>query len=112
MDIVFRNRKLEKDCNEYQRLVKRYGSLRAKLIDLRLRQLRAAQVLEHVATLPQVRCHELVGDRKGELSVDVGHPYRLLFVPADEPRPTRPEGGLDWARVSRIEIIGVEDTHG
>ena len=57
------------------------------------------------------RCHELTsGRRKGQLTVDLDHPYRLVFVPKHDLLPLR-EGGLDWSRVTAIEIIGVEDTH-
>ena len=57
------------------------------------------------------RCHELTGNLKGQLSVDLGHPYRLLFVPADDPIPYRKEGGLDWQQVTEIEITDITDTH-
>jgi hypothetical protein len=58
------------------------------------------------------RCHELTGDRSGQLSLDLDGPYRLIFVPANEPVPLKADGGLDRTRVTAIEIIGVEDTHG
>jgi proteic killer suppression protein len=41
------------------------------------------------------RCHELHGDRAGELSLDLDHPYRLLFRPTADPGPGS-GGGLDW----------------
>jgi proteic killer suppression protein len=78
----------------------------------RLDEIRAANTLEDLRCLPQARCHELVGDRKGQVSVDLNHPYRLIFVPANDPAPTRPDGGLDWGRVTAVLILGVEDTHG
>ncbi len=58
------------------------------------------------------RCHELTGNRKGMLSLDLDGPYRLIIKPINDPLPQRPEGGLDWHRVTAIEITGVEDTHG
>lgn len=80
------------------------------MIRRRLDELRAAETLAVMRTLPAARCHELRGDRKGQLSVDLDHPYRLLFE-ADEPVPTREDGGLDWNRVVAIVVLGVEDTH-
>jgi hypothetical protein len=56
------------------------------------------------------RCHELHGDRSGQLSLDLDHPYRLLFRPAGDPEPG-PGGGLDWAAVRAVVVIGIEDTH-
>ena len=58
------------------------------------------------------RCHELLGDLKGVLSIDLVHPQRLLFVPQEVPPPKKPDGGLDWTRVEAIEITSIEDTHG
>jgi len=55
---------------------------------------------------------ELTGNRKGQLSVDLDHPYRLILKPDHDPVPQRKEGGLDWQSVTQIKIIGVVDTHG
>lgn len=62
-------------------------------------------------TLPG-RCHELKGDRKGQLSLDLEHPLRLIFMPSDESVIKKEDGGLDWCSVKAVEIIDVEDTHG
>ncbi|MBI5098423.1 MAG: killer suppression protein [Nitrospirae bacterium] len=61
--------------------------------------------------LPQARCHELKGNRKGQLSVDLDHPYRLIFEPANNPIPEKSDGGLEWNNVTKVRIIGMEDTH-
>jgi plasmid maintenance system killer protein len=111
MDIIFQNSKLDKECNEAKLMVKRYGPLRAKLLQKRLTELRAATVLEDIFKLPQARCHELRENRKGELAVDLDHPYRLIFEPADDPRPKKPDGGLDRTKVTSIRILGIEDYH-
>ena len=112
MDILFKTKKFEKQCNSQASLVRAYGSRRAKLIRRRLDELWAADSLEDIRPLPQARCHELKGGLGGNLSVDLENPYRLLFRPANEPIPQKDTGGLDWANVTVIEIIGVEDTHG
>lgn len=112
MDIIFSSKKLQKDCNHHERLVKRYGLRRAQLIELRLMQLRAASTLSEISTLPPLRCHELKGNLAGQLSVDLDHPYRLLFEPANDPVPYKADGGLDWSKVTAVRILGVEDTHG
>lgn len=92
-------------------MVRLYGDRRAKLIRRRLDELRAADTLEDLRHLPAPRCHELIGDRNGQLSVDLDHPYRLIFVP-EEPIPTKSDGSLDWVQVRAIVVLGVEDTHG
>ena len=59
-----------------------------------------------------VRCHELKGNREGKLAVNLGHPYRLIFEPANNPIPRKPDGGLDWTGVTAIRVLTVEDYHG
>lgn len=110
MDISFGSAKFQDQCNNQKLLVKHHGTLRAKRIKQRLDDLRAATILEEMRQLPG-RCHELRGDRSGQLSLDLDHPYRLVFEPANHPIPRKPDGGLDWTRITAIVIIGVEDTH-
>jgi plasmid maintenance system killer protein len=112
MDILFKTKKFMKQCNTDALLVRAYGPRSAKLIRRRLDELRAVNCFEDMRSLPQARCHELKGNRAGQLSVDLEHPYRLLFRPAHDPAPQKAGGGLDWSKVTAIEIIGVEDTHG
>jgi proteic killer suppression protein len=111
MDILFRSPRWEKECNDSRLLSRRQGAVRAKLIRRRLDELAAADTLAVLRTLPQARCHELKGDRAGQLSVDLDGPYRLLFEVANNPRPQKPDGGLDWPRVTAVRILGIEDTH-
>lgn len=112
MEVLFAGKKLRKECSDWKLLQKRHGPRRAKLIRRRLDELRACSSLEVMRTLPQARCHELRGDRAGQLSVDLDHPYRLLLEPAQNPTPQKPDGGLDWSGVTAVQILGVEDTHG
>lgn len=58
------------------------------------------------------RCHPLTGDRAGQWAVDLEHPYRLVFEPADEPLPTLESGGLDKTKIMSVRILDVEDYHG
>ena len=114
MIILFKGKKLEKELNEWAKLVKVHGARRAKKIGLRMMEFRAAASLMDFwpPKSGPGRCHELTqGKRKGQLSVDLDHPYRLIFTPAHDPVPKREDGGLDWARVTAIKILGVEDTH-
>ena len=111
MDIVFGSTKLEKELNDTSLLRRRHGARRAQLIRRRLDELYAADTLAVLRSLPAARCHELKGDRAGQLSVDLDHPYRLIFKPSNNPIPKKPDGGLDWTRVTVVMIIGVEDTH-
>lgn len=114
MDIFFKTRKLEKEFNEGAQLDRIHGAKRAKKIRMRMVEFRAATSLMDFwpPKSGPGRCHELTqGKRKGQLSVDLDHPYRLIFTPAHDPVPTLEDGGLDWSQVTAIIILGGEDTH-
>lgn len=111
MELFFRSKKILKICNDEKKMLAELGKQRAGKLGQRLAELRAADNLTQISRVPPPRCHELTGDRKGQLSVDLGHPYRLIFIPANEPVPNRPDGGLDWDRVTEVEIVEIADTH-
>ena len=114
MEVSFQNRKLGERCCSMQKLQRAYGDTQARLVARRLVVLRAAANLgEFWPPYKQPeRCHELKGDRAGQLAMDLVQPSRLLFKPAHNPVPQQPAGGLDWRQVTAITIIGVEDYHG
>jgi proteic killer suppression protein len=111
MEISFRNAGIQKLCSQSVVAQKKLGAKKARKLQQRMMELKAAATLTDISRLPPARCHELKGNRKGQLSVDLEHPYRLLFVPADNPFPKKEDGGLDWDQVTEIEIVGIGDTH-
>ncbi len=111
MIIYFRTRKLQKVCNSANEANKKLGQQMARKLQQRLMELKAATCLADISRVPPPRCHQLSGNREGQLSVDLEHPYRLLFIPANDPVPVTQDGGLDWAQVTEIEIIHIADTH-
>lgn len=111
MEISFSSRKMQKTCNSRKEMQVRYGARTAKSLQRRLAELKAAGTLDDVKHLPAARCHELSGDRKGKLAVDLVHPKRLVFEPDHDPMPTRPDGGLDWTQVTHVRVIDVMDYH-
>ncbi len=112
MEILYGNGKLEKQCSDQIQLAKKYGSDQARAIRRHLDNFIDADTLEDIRILTQARCHELKGDRQGTLAVDLKHPYRLVFEPANEPIPTKEAGGLDWKKVTVIRILEIKDYHG
>jgi plasmid maintenance system killer protein len=112
MLISFKNKELEKEFCDEKTLKRKWGIEQARLIARRLTELAAAENLETLRKLPQVRAHELSGDRAGQISLDVKHPYRLLIIPDHEETPRKEDGGLDWQRTTKVRILGVGDIHG
>jgi proteic killer suppression protein len=111
MLIYFRTKKLQKLCSEQREMQKQLTKSMARKLQQRMAELKAAEALSDISHLPPPRCHELTGNRAGQFSVDLEHPYRLLFIPADDPIPYREDKGIDLALVKEIEIIDIEDTH-
>lgn len=111
MVIYFKTKKLQKICNKAIEARKTLGPKMAKKLQQRLMELEAANCLEDISRVPPPRCHELSGDRAGQLSVDLVHPHRLLFIPANNPVPELDDGGLDWSKVTEVEIVEIVDTH-
>lgn len=90
---------------------KELGPKMAKKLQQRMMELDTVDTLADISHLPPPRCHELTGKRIGQFSVDLVHPYRLIFIPADDPIPQNEEGKIDISQVSEIEIIEIKDTH-
>lgn len=109
MEIEFKTSKLHKECCSKKEATRVWGPDNGSRLMRRLDDLRAASTLAAMRNLPG-RCHELIGDKKGQLSLDVKHPLRLMFEPIGEGNH-KPEGGLDWIKVTAVRILGIEDTH-
>jgi plasmid maintenance system killer protein len=111
MEISFSSRKIEKLCNSTKEMRAKLGDRCAKVVQQRLAEMKAADTLEDLGKVPGARCHELKADRKGQLAVYLVHPKRLVFVPDHNPVPSKSDGGLDWAQVTRVLVTDVVDYH-
>jgi len=110
VDILFTDEKLKRLLNTERVLKREYGIANAKVFARRMSDLRAAPRLKDMALLPG-RCEELKLDRRGQLSLRLHGGYRLVFEPAHDPVPRRPDGGLDWAAVTGIRILDIVNYH-
>lgn len=111
MEVSFANGKLQKICNSAKKLRGEYGPRQADLIQQRLAELADVDTLEDMRTIPGANCHELTQNLKGLLAVSLVHPDRLAFRAANSPLPKKQDGGLDWRRVTHVEIAGIGDYH-
>jgi proteic killer suppression protein len=111
VELSFANTKLAKELADEKSIMRKYGPDNGRRVCQRLADLMAADNLETLRFLPQMRAHELTGDRAGQISVDVKHPRRLLLVPDHAEIPRKPDGGLDWRRVTKVKILCITDTH-
>ena len=109
MEIIFHRRRLKDLLSNEKELRRRYGQVVAKKVILRMSLLREANTLEALRRGPG-RCHELTGERSGQLSIDIDERNRLVFRP-DKPVPHKEDGGLDWHKVERVVVIEITDYH-
>lgn len=110
MDIKFRHKKLEKLANDSRKCFKDLGQKRGKLYLKRLNDLLDAENLEKVRYAPG-NFHELTGNRKGQWACDLDQPYRLVFIPQENPIPTNADAQFIWIEIVGVEIIEIVDYH-
>lgn len=110
MEIHFASERLRDECNDTKKRTRKYGKQGSKSLRQRLDDLDAAAALDTMRSLPG-KCHELKGDRKGQLAMTVVGGKRLIFEPVDPESARKPDGGLDWSQVTAIRILCVEDYH-
>lgn len=110
MDVSFESEKLAVLCNSAKELAKRHGKDVAKKVDRRLQDLLSQGSLEDMRFLAG-RCHELEGNRAGQIALDISGSLRLIFIPTKNPPPTKADGGLDRNRVTSVTILAIEDYH-
>ena len=94
-------------CNSPHEMRRVLGRRRADRLVQRLSELRAAETLEQFGCLPGPGCHELNGQRRGQLAARLDDAWLLIFTAADKPLPTKRGGRLDWSRVKRVMILEV-----
>ena len=111
MDIYFRKTKFKKASQTIELAQREWGPTRGKLVRQRLDELNAADNLNIMTLIQRARCHQLTGNLKGKFSVDLDHPYRLIFEPLHDPLPTNPDGGLALDKITAIHILEIRDTH-
>jgi toxin HigB-1 len=108
LEILYKDKKIRELCEKQTAAEKKLGAACARKLKLRLLALQAAaRVSELVAGNP----HPLKGDRHGQFALDLAGGWRLVFAPANEPCPTRPDGGVDWSEVTIVSIEYIGDYH-
>lgn len=112
MNVTTANKKLQLviERND-KKVVKEFGTIRAKLLILRVSALLTAESLEDVRYATG-HFHELVGDRKGQWACDLDQPFRLIFEPHEEPIPTDKDGKYIWIEIKEVELLEVTNYHG
>src|SRR3954452_17779053 len=104
MEITFASTQLRKQCESERALRRAHGQACARKLMARIADIDAAGSLADVRTLPG-RCHELAGDRAGQLAIELANGKRLVIEPTNVPLPVDQGGGLDWGRVDAVRVV-------
>jgi len=110
MIITFTNKKLKKYANNYKLAIQKLGTKRAEIYQKRLDDISAAESFADLEFLPG-RFHQLKENRKDQWSCDLDHPYRLIFIPGENPIPKNDSGVQILIEIKSAEIVEIEDTH-
>lgn len=76
----------------------------------RLADFAAASAVSELFMLPG-RLRELSADRRGQLVVDLSEGKQLVFQGGHAKERLLESGEIDWSRVRRVKILGVEEGH-
>lgn len=108
MEVRYKDKKIRELCEKQAVAEKKLGAASARKLKLRLVALEAAaRVTDLVAGNP----HPLKGDRLEQFALDLAGGWRLVFAPAHDPCPTRPDGGIEWSQVTIVSIEYIGDYH-
>lgn len=98
MVVTYKSKSIEKICTDVSKAIRKYGEEIAQKIYQRLNEIRAVPSVEVMIQCHIGRCHRLEGNRNGQYSVDLVHPYRLIFTVKD-------------AQIQIAKIIEIVDYH-
>lgn len=79
MRILYKNKKIEKQCTDASESEKKHGTKMAEKIHQRIDEIEAAESVEFLLQFKIGGCHGLKGDRKNQYAMHLIHPHRLVF---------------------------------
>ena len=108
MEISFADETVAALCAQTRLATKTLGAESAKKLQRRMTEMFNA---ENVSELVAGRPHPLQGARAGTFALDLHGGQRLVFKPTLQPPPTKKDGGIDWASVTKVTITELGDYH-
>jgi len=83
---------------------KKGNDKRANKVIQRINELIAASSLFDILMIPNARLHPLKQNRKGQLAINIDHPYRMILEPAN--------GDIqNYKTITKVIIIEFVDYH-
>jgi len=106
MELAFSTKSLRELCESEINARKGLGNRVAAKLKSRLADFRSATSIKDVAAC---KFYELDGEREQHMAVDLCDGFRLVICPNNRIVPLTKSGQVNWAAVSRIKIVGVEN---
>lgn len=110
MELSFSDKSLRDLCYSDFLAQDTYGPEVAQKLKNRVADFAAAQTVSDLFLLPG-RPQELMGDRQGQMSLELAGGFRLFFRSGHLDERTDQSGKIDWTRVRRIKLIGLEQSY-
>lgn len=107
LELAFAKKSLRTLCEDEIRARRDLGDELASALRRRLADMRAASCVRDLVT---GRPRGLRSGRAGYMAVDLCNGYQLVFCVNHSAIPMQ-AGSIDWSRVKRIRIIGIESNH-
>jgi len=109
LELAFANKTIRRVCENQASASRELGvevadSLRRRLADLRA----APNVKDVIAGSPR----ENDSNSQSHFTVDLANGVRLVFCANHNSTPMLKTGTVDWAKVSRVKILKIENNHG
>ncbi len=87
MHIVYKNKDVEKICNDINEAKKKYPAKIASKLIKTINFIKSADSLQDIIQYPTFHFHDLKESRKGQFAIDIDgrkSSYRLILKPIDE----------------------------
>ncbi len=108
VEIAFAKKSLRQLCESERTARRSLGGKVAERLKRRLADLRAANC---VKDLVAGRPRELRGDRAGQVAIDLGDGFQLVFCTNHGVPPLVDRSHVDWSRVNRVKIVSIEGNY-
>jgi proteic killer suppression protein len=108
LELAFSTLSLRTICEDEAQAKNTLGSKVAEVLKRRLADLRAAtSVTDLIAGQPRV----LDGADKRKMAIDLCDGQRIVFCANHPKNPVGKTGEIDWQKVRRIRILGIDNSH-
>jgi plasmid maintenance system killer protein len=108
VEIAFAKKSLRQLCENERRARRSLGATVAERLKRRLADLRAANCVQDLVA---GRPRELAGTRAGQIAVELGDGFQLIFSANHSVPPLLDGVRLDWSKVNRVKIVSIESNY-